>query len=307
MQQPENRNQKYERLFLDIDNGFIKIPKFQREFVWSKEQTADLLDSLVKGFPIGTFIYWQTKDELRYEKQVGNCKLPSTPGGHLVSYVLDGQQRITSLYAVRKGAVFAKDDGPEINYKDISIDLSLNSDEDEKIVFASPDNSSTSMISVFDLLNDSIMQLMEKFERGEFTRDQLKNLDEYKKRLENYTFSTIVIGHEYSIDIATDIFTRINTGGTDLSLFEIMVAKTYDEPKNFDLSQKYDDLIEGPGKNLKDASFDTIPPSTVLQCVAMCLSPEIRKKDILRLNKTEFIDSWERVKKRDIWCCRLPA
>ena len=294
MQQPDNRNQRYEQLFVGIDSGSIKIPKFQREFVWSKEQTAALLDSLVKGFPIGTFIYWETKDELRYEKEVGNFELPSAPKGHLVSYVLDGQQRITSLYAVRKGAIFKKDDGQQVDYKDISIDLSLDPDEDDQIVFASRVKSNTSMISVFDLLNvDSIMQLVDKYERDEIT-----NLEKYKKRLENYTFSTIVIGHEYSIDIATDIFTRINTGGTDLSLFEIMVAKTYDEQKNFDLSQKYDDLIRSPGKkNLADAGFDTIPPSTVLQCVAICLSTEIRRKDILRLDKSKFIRNWERVKR----------
>ena len=292
MQQPQTGHQKYEQLFVRIDDGLIKIPKFQREFVWSKEQTADLLDSLVRGFPIGTFIYWETKDELRYKKEIGNCELRPTRKGHLVSYVLDGQQRITSLYAVRKGAIFTKDDDQEIDYKDISIDLSLHPDKDEKIVFASRDNSNTSMISVFELLNvDSIMDLMEKYERSEIMK-----LEEYKKRLENYIFSTIVIDHKYSIDVATDIFSRINTGGTSLSIFEIMVAKTYDEKQNFDLSQKYDDLIKGSRKkNLTEVGYDTITDSTVLQSVAICLSPEVRRKDILRLDKSEFIRNWKRV------------
>lgn len=294
MQQPDNRTQRYEQLFVGIDSGLIKIPKFQREFVWSKDQTAALLDSLIKGFPIGTFIYWETKDELRYEKEVGNFELPSAPKGHLVSYVLDGQQRITSLYAVRKGAIFKKDDGQQMDYKDISIDLSRDLDEDEQIVFASRAKSNTSMISVFDLLNvNSIMQLVDTYERNEII-----NLEKYKRRLESYTFSTIVIGQEYSIDVATDVFTRINTSGTDLSLFEIMVAKTYSEQRNFDLSQKYDDLIRGSDKkNLENAGYGTIPPSTVLQCVAIYLSTEIRKKDILRLDKSDFISSWKPVKK----------
>ena len=212
----------------------------------------------------------------------------------MVSYVLDGQQRITSLYAVRKGAIFTKDDDRKVDYKDISIDLSLKPDEDDQIVFASQVSSNASMISVFALLNvESIIELTDRYKR-----EEIINLEKYKRRLESYMFSTIVIGHEYSIDTATDIFTRINTGGTDLSLFEIMVAKTYDEQQNFDLSQKYDDLIRDPGnKNLADAGFDTIPPSTVLQCVAICLSTEIRKKDILRLDKSKFIHNWERVKK----------
>lgn len=46
---PENQNKKYEALFLEIDSGQIKLPMFQREFVWDKEQTAKLIDSILKG------------------------------------------------------------------------------------------------------------------------------------------------------------------------------------------------------------------------------------------------------------------
>ena len=59
--QPDNNNKKYEALFLDIDAGEIKLPRFQREFVWDKEQSAKLIDSILRGFPIGTFIFWKTK------------------------------------------------------------------------------------------------------------------------------------------------------------------------------------------------------------------------------------------------------
>src|SRR5437016_2669493 len=63
--QPDNHDKKYEALFLEIDSGQIKLPRFQREFVWDKEQSAKLLDSILKGFPIGTFIFWKTREELR--------------------------------------------------------------------------------------------------------------------------------------------------------------------------------------------------------------------------------------------------
>ena len=56
---PENNNKKYEALFLEIDSGQIKLPMFQREFVWDKEQSARLIDSILKGYPIGTFIFWK--------------------------------------------------------------------------------------------------------------------------------------------------------------------------------------------------------------------------------------------------------
>ncbi len=50
--QPDNHNKKYESLFNEIDTGQVKLPMFQREFVWDKEQSAKLIDSILKGYPI---------------------------------------------------------------------------------------------------------------------------------------------------------------------------------------------------------------------------------------------------------------
>ena len=102
MLQLQNLIQNYQYLFGGVDEGQIKIPQFQRDFIWSTEQTAKLIDSIIKGFPIGTFIFWKTREELRYVKNIGNVALPDPPKGDMVLYVLDGQQRISSLYAVQQ-------------------------------------------------------------------------------------------------------------------------------------------------------------------------------------------------------------
>lgn len=94
---------KYSQLLSDIEAGRIKIPQFQRDFVWSKTDSAKLLDSIVKRYPIGTFILWKTNETLRSIKNIGGLNFPQTPEGDYVQYVLDGQQRITSLYAGFKG------------------------------------------------------------------------------------------------------------------------------------------------------------------------------------------------------------
>ena len=291
MFQPENQSKKYQNLFTDIDSGRIKIPKFQRDFVWNKEQTAKLIDSIIKGFPIGTFIFWKTSEELRYIKDIGNVSLPEPSKGDAVFYVLDGQQRITSLYAVRKGLRINKD-GQEIDYKDISIDLACNPDEDGQVVIVEP-LPNTFSISVYKLLNGSLTELVKDYPEDVL----LERIDIYRKRLTGYDFSTIVIP-DYPIDIACEIFTRINTGGTELTLFEIMVAKTYDQVRNFDLSEEYEWLINNNGadKDLEDAGFDTIPSSTVLQCISAHICQQVRRKDILRLDKSEFISNWALVK-----------
>lgn len=289
MLQPENQTKKYDFLFSDIDSGRIKIPKFQRDFVWGKEQSAKLIDSIIKGFPIGTFILWKTTEELRHIKNIGNITLPDPPAGEPVYYVLDGQQRITSLYAVRKGALLTKDE-QEINYGDIAINLSLDPDTDEQFVTVLPPENAT-FITVHDLLISDLTDLMDRF-----SRDDIKKIDIYKKRLTTYDFSTIVITN-YPLDIACEVFTRINTGGTELTLFEIMVAKTFDNLLNFDLAIEYEKLIDsnGNGKDLEDADFDTIPASTVLQCVAACMVRQIRRKDILKISREDFIAAWPKV------------
>jgi hypothetical protein len=76
-----------------------------------------------------------------------------------------------------------------------------------------------------------------------------------------------------------------------------MVAKTFDNSKDFDLAEKYQNLIDsnGNGKDLEDANFDTIPASTVLQCVAACMVGQIRRKDILKIKKDDFINVWDQV------------
>ena len=93
-------NPRIASLINDVERGNIKIPVFQREFVWSDEQIVDLLDSIYRGYPVGSLLLWATKETLQYERNVGGFKLPETPEDYPVNYVLDGQQRLTTLYGV---------------------------------------------------------------------------------------------------------------------------------------------------------------------------------------------------------------
>ena len=295
MLQPDNRSQTYGELFIGIDKGSIKIPKFQREFVWNKDQTAALIDSLIKGFPIGAFTYWETTDELRHVKDIGNHQLPSVRKGHPVFYVLDGQQRITSLYAVKKGVVYSRERESSVDYREISIDLSLDPESDDPVVFASPPYRAP-CISVHDLLNKRMVKIFRKYQDDK----EREKIEIYKSRLESYSFPLVVIGQQYPIDIATEVFTRINTGGTELHLFEIMVAKTYSEDRDFDLADEYSQLMSGGAQDdkcLAHVHYDTIDSATVLRCVALHLGSDTRRQEILRLDKDEFIDAWPEVKK----------
>ena len=289
--QPDNHNKKYESLFVEIDTGQIKLPMFQREFVWDKEQSSKLIDSILKGFPIGTFIFWRTKEELRSYKEVGNHKLPATPKGDYVQYILDGQQRITSLYAIRKGIRITKD-GKEQDYKDIFINLDFEPENDEQIVVTEKQDGKK-YVSVHDVLSKPLGTFYKTL-----SHEQADQVEAYKGKLTNYDFSTITI-KDYPIDVACEVFSRINTGGKVLTVFEIMVAKTYDEAKGFDLAEKYQVLRDGSDDEkecLTAAKFETIPESIIMQCVAAITLRAVRSRDILKIRRETFIANWEPMK-----------
>ena len=273
---------QYGQLQSEIELGKIKIPQFQRDFVWSKEASAKLLDSIVKRYPIGTFILWKTNESLRSIRNIGGLDFPQPPMGEFIQYVLDGQQRITSLYAGFKGCIIETEDGQMEDYSQIYIDLDAGEDSEIVVIEIDPARPHA-FIKVTELLNGGLALLAEKF-RPEY----FQKISDYKARFDGYNYQTISIS-EAPIDIATEIFTRLNTEGKSLSVFEIMVAKTFDINRDFDLSEKYDQLIA----RLESVKYETISRSTVLQSVSACMVKECAAKHILKLDKNDFIDAWD--------------
>ena len=284
MSQPKAGHIKYTTLISDIEKGAVKIPQFQRQFVWSKEQSATLIDSILKGYPIGTFIMWKSKEVLRSLRNIGHIDLPEIPEGDFVYYVLDGQQRMTSIFASLRGAIITREDGKREDFSEIYIDLTAN--EDEQIVITSIEGrNENSYIKLTEILNGDIFDLVIKYDK-----DAIKKISTYSEIIKTYEFSVITVD-DVPIDVATEIFTRINVGGKHLTVFEIMCAKTYDHRRGFDLSDKYNELIE----RLQTVNYETIQSSTVLQAVSTCLVGECAKKNILKLDKEIFIDKWDEI------------
>lgn len=282
MKLPEPQSRTFSSLISEIEKGQIKIPQFQRDFVWTIQKSAGLIDSIIKGYPIGTFIFWRTKDRLRSVRKLGNQELPEPEKGEAIDYVLDGQQRLTSLYACLKGISIIRDNGGRID--DFSeIYINLNSEAHEQIVVTEKDeDAGECYIRILDLLTGDFTVL------ASFPSKYHDKLKLYKNNIESYQYPIIQI-KDAEIDIATEIFTRINVGGKALSLFEIMVAKTFDFDRNFDLSEKYQELID----NLRPLDYETISDATVLQTISMIISGECKRQVILRLDKSKFIDVWD--------------
>ena len=279
MNLPEPQSVTFTSLFAEIENGTIKIPQFQRDFVWSKTKSAKLLDSIVKGYPIGTFILWKTNERLRSIRNLGGVTLPQTPKGDAVKYVLDGQQRLTSLFVSLKGLKITREEQEE-DFADLWVDLAAD-DHAEIVLMDVEGRHKKGVIQLKDLLSGDFSYL------ASFGKAAQEKIRTYKNRIESYQFSAILI-KEAPIDVATEIFTRLNVGGEPLSVFEIMVAKTYDPEKKFDLAEKFDELIV----ELEPVEYETLSSATVLQTMSMLLRKDCRKKEILTLAKNDVIQIW---------------
>ena len=91
---------KINEIIYNIDKNYLFVPSFQREYVWKREQAKLLIQSLIKDYPTGTLLTWETtnppelKGQYTYESSKGKIKL-----------ILDGQQRITTLYMLITGNI----------------------------------------------------------------------------------------------------------------------------------------------------------------------------------------------------------
>lgn len=279
MNLPEPQSVTFPALFDQIRNGTIKIPQFQRDFVWTRAQSARLLDSVIKGYPIGTFILWSTHERLRAIRNLGGIDLPDTPSGNAVKYVLDGQQRLTSLFVTLNGLTIQREEH-EDDYSHMWLDLEAAEDE-QLVLLDIKDRNASSIIVLHDLLNGDF-EFLASFPKPAQARIRL-----YKNRIESYQFSAVQIT-DAKIDIATEIFTRLNVGGKPLTPFEIMVAKSYDPVRGFDLAEKYNELI----RELEEIEYETIPESNLLQTVSIFAKRDARRKVILNLSRDAVIEHW---------------
>ena len=126
------------RKILDsVISGEIRIPAFQRGFVWEMDRVAYLLDSIYKGYPFGSLLFWRTRQQLLTERKLGTFTLPRPQTDYPIDYVLDGQQRLTSIFTV-----FQSDLTPEENpdWTDIYFDLEASGNPQDSAFIAIPED-----------------------------------------------------------------------------------------------------------------------------------------------------------------------
>lgn len=203
-----------------IDLGSIALPEFQRGYVWNRDQVRQLLMSLYRHYPVGGLLVWTTKSETANARGKGEI----TQGS--VKLLLDGQQRITTLYGIIRGRAPRFFDGNEQAFTGIYFHL-----DDEVFEFYLPMKMKDNplWINVTELMQigagEAIKHIMS-------FPDLLENLGTYINRLNAIDniknidlYIDEVSGEDKTVDVVVDIFNRVNSGGTKLSKGDLALAK----------------------------------------------------------------------------------
>ena len=170
------------------------------------------------------------------------------------------------------------------------MNLEENLEEKEKDIVTVKDEAEV-FVALHDVLSFDYQMGNELEQRG-FEKTQINQISTYYSAFKTYAFSTVTL-RQNDIESAIEVFTRINTGGKVLELFEIMSAKTYDEAADFDMQARWEKFQ----KKLNDSKYETISPSVLLQILSLVISEskECKRKTILSLDKADIIARWDDV------------
>ncbi|MCY4311205.1 MAG: DUF262 domain-containing protein [Rhodospirillaceae bacterium] len=203
-----------------IDNGHMALPEFQRGYVWNRDQVRGLMDSLYRRHPIGGLLVWTTESKGAQFRGDGTL----TPG--VVKLLLDGQQRMTTVYGIVRGKPPQFFDGNAETFNGLYFHV-----DSEEFRFHQPIKmkSDPLWIDVTRLMQEGIGPFLTALDRIPESRPKITD---YVNRLNAiHSIQTIevyveeVAGADKTIDVVVDIFNQVNSGGTKLSKGDLALAK----------------------------------------------------------------------------------
>jgi len=206
-----------------IDSGHMALPEFQRGYVWNRDQVRALFDSLYHRHPVGGLLVWATESKTASHRGDG----PIVAG--VVKLLLDGQQRMTSLYGVVRGQQPKFFDGSTRTFTGLQFHL-----EAETFAFYQPlkMRDDPLWIDVTELMKKGTGGLGEFITRLSSQPELTPKVGDYVARLSRLLGVTDielhveeVTGPDKTLDIVVDIFNRVNSGGTKLSKGDLAIAK----------------------------------------------------------------------------------
>jgi hypothetical protein len=267
LQDPLPTMQRLDALAQRVLTGDITLPKFQRGFVWTDQQILHLLDSVSRGYPIGSVLLWQTTERLASERSIAGLDVEPQRHGYPVNYILDGQQRVATICAALHWRPTA---GSDSRWR-IVYDLARQEFHHVDTFTGQPAH----VLPIY-LLSEPA----EYFGRvGEITNQELAHHARILfDRFMRYQVAVVTIQGMSVYEVAK-IFERINSTQTDLTVVDLMRAATW--TPEFDLQDEIEALLGV----LDRKNYGHVDAKTILRTIAAAAGFGYARDDMYRLRE----------------------
>ncbi len=301
-------------LLTEINNGQIVVPQFQRSFVWDPIDTHKLLVSVSNSYPAGSLLFFKQGGAGVFGARL--VEGVDSAGPHLVPpdrLVLDGQQRLTSLYQALCGR------GSHLFFIDLKrLDGSRRDSIEDALFYASAKKATETLGSIGEQFERHTMPLLTIFSReqnfdrwsdeyiehwrakGSESRKDLRDwlrmlYRQFLKPIYEYEFPVVELDSETPLDAVCNIFVSVNTTGVQLTTFELLTALLYKD------GVRLRDLWENArGFNALVRTFlADDEPDYVLKAMSLLRPPPIgstlpssKRADLLKLSKSDVESYW---------------
>ncbi len=217
------------QLIGDIEMGTIGLPDIQRPFVWKNAKVRNLFDSIYRGYPVGYFLFWQNVND--GQRKIGTDQKQKFPN----LLIVDGQQRLTSIFAVVKGVPVVRE-----SYQKESIEIAFRpTDESFEVADAAIRKNPEYIpnISVLWAKNASLFDIVGKYvenlKKHREANDKALGDDEIRKvqtaiqrvsNLLSYPFTALELSSSIDEEQVAEVFVRINSEGKVLNQSDFILT-----------------------------------------------------------------------------------
>lgn len=308
----------------NIHSNRFLLPAIQREFVWARSKIEWLFDSLMRKYPISSFLFWNVEgdtvngyrfykfiNEYREVYKTHNEEI-STEGISSFSAILDGQQRLTSLYLGLKGSYAFKeyrrkweDNERSIPTRRLYINFQneLSEQEDGSIYeFSFLKDAETNQKDIYEkkwfrvgkiLDLQNISQFTEYVTDNDLSRFSINILARLQEVIHSHRIINYFLEKEQDLDKALNIFIRINSGGEPLNLSDLLMSIAVANWTEKDARKEIHKLVD----SVRDKGF-LISKDLVLKTFLFLYSKDIkfRGTNFSKENAKEFETEWETIR-----------
>ncbi|MFD3687678.1 DUF262 domain-containing protein [Nocardiopsis sp. NPDC058631] len=250
-----------------IKKGELRIPKFQRPFVWRPEQMTTLFDSIEKGYPIGSLLVWQTTESIPSLGAVGGIDVAPAEPGQMVSYVLDGQQRLSTLFGCLRRPADAPHSAHQSDwmwwvYRELGRVREGNRYRHWRRSDQPVPPSYLPLRSIPRTMDFLAYARAVQKALPEQADELVEEAERVAQRVKGYKLPVVrLVGG--SLGQAVEVFSRINSSGQKMTPEQMVSALTYSNSGEESLADRVEEIQE----RIAAEGFGEIPTTTIFQTV----------------------------------------